>query len=219
MGRPKSSTCTIEWYQSKTNPKVGSIVVTYVNSRYGTGVTGIKKSHVTKSGLLNNNYGELLEVSRLNSLISNKKQEIQDIINEAISFGISDVQKYISVTLNNKKVAGVNKFLVATSPVSFFAEDYVKYKKSILKFKASRSKEKYVQFLQGIEEFERKKKVPLASINRKWLNDLINYLGTPREEVVTVHRKIKGREQEQVYKQKKKRWKKNTTLNRFIKDF
>ena len=220
MGRPKSKTSKVKWHASKANPKVGSIVIDYVGNRYSTGVTGIKKSHVTKSGLLNNSYGDLLEVNRLNTLISNKQQEIQDIINEAISLGINEIQQYISLILKNKRVAGANKFIVASYPVSYFAKEYVEHKKSTLEFKAPRSKERYDQFLQGIEEYERKKKkISLVSINRKWLNDLIIYLGTPREEIVTVHRKLKGQEQAQVYEQKKKRCKKNTTLNRFIKDF
>lgn len=162
MARPKSKTSKIEWRASKSNPKIGSIVISYVGNRYGTGVTGVKKSHVTKSGLLNNSYGDLLEVNRLNTLISNKQQEIQDIINEAISLGISEIQKYIGLTLANKRVAGANKFIVASYPVSYFAKEYVEHKKSTLEFKAPRSKERYDQFLQGIEEYERKKKKVLS---------------------------------------------------------
>lgn len=214
MGRPKSRKCKIEWKPSKKGSNVGSIMISYVNNRYSTGVSGIKKSHLTKDNLLNNLFGkDEIETHRLNSLILNKKREIESIIDEAINEGIDDIKEYISHFYNRKKNEGASKLKVAISPVSFFAKEYVENKLATLQFKSPRSKERYVQFLQGIEEYEREKcKKAITNVNRKWVNDLIFYLGTPRIEKITVLRKGV------TYQQKKKRCKKNTTLNRFVKD-
>jgi inorganic pyrophosphatase/exopolyphosphatase len=111
MGRPKSRTCKIEWKPSTKDSKIGSIVISYVNNRYGTGVTGIRKSHLTRENLLNNLCGkDETETYRcLNQLILEKKKEIENIIDEAIKAGIDDIKGYISHFYNRKKDEGAKK--------------------------------------------------------------------------------------------------------------
>jgi hypothetical protein len=215
MGRPNSKACSIKFRQSKACKNTGSVTIFYANQHYGTGVTGIKKSYITKEGLVSQKYpASVFEIQAKNDLIISKFNEVQGLINEVLLKGVRDVKKYISHHNNQKSTIANSQFQNLTAITSDFAKIYVQKRLNSLKGKAPRSSERYAQFLQSIQEFEDKKRnIPLSQISRTYLEEMIVFLGTPREEVIKVIQK------KRTFLQKKKRCKNNTTLNRFVNDF
>jgi integrase len=203
----------IKFKEDCSTTKRGRVVLYFANRNYGTGITNIKKSYL-KNGYLNNRYDpDPLKVKKANDLIRSRKKLIDEIIFEGYQMGIKKFPPFIKSELHKREE--FQQFKVATSNLTV-AETFQKYLESRLddpRIKSKGTKDRYYQILSRLEEFEEEKvKVVMSGLNVRWMNSLVEFIGTPRTKTIMVCRH--GKEFPQV----KQLGMNNATINRTLEE-